>query len=488
MRLRALILACLVPAAAATNAVAQSAPPLGEIYAESEGRVVGVSYRLKQLETETGVEGPKAEGALCGVVADATGVVIIPADAFPEPGGDPRSTMAPSDFRIYVSRERSFGATAIGIDRAKNIAFLRAESAALPHLKPVRFREEPALEVGDPVLIVGVLGRKYGFTPAIYRATVNAAVPGPPKMLGVDTILQDLTVGGLVLRRDGTAAGIVAKDIIGDDLDQDRSPGNVLSILASLGQPQSRRPGYPMVLPFGAFASTLASPPPLDLVADLKRAWIGIVMQALSRDLRDYWKLPVQGGIIVGSVVDGSPAQAAGLKAGDILTSFDEEPLRINEDEQLSDFRRKVELLGVGHDTPLEVYRDGHPMALSLKLGQAPKTASRAEEYEDEEFGFTVREITIDVQQALTLDPSFQGVVVSETEDAGWADVAGLSADDVILSVNGVKVKDVAAMRDALQDIKIRKDPEAVLFVLRPPDTLFIRIKTDFQAHARDER
>jgi serine protease Do len=243
-----------------------------------------------------------------------------------------------------------------------------------------------------------------------------------------------------------------------------------------------------MVLPYGAFASVLASPPPLDLVSDLKRAWIGIVMQALSRDLRDYWKLPVQGGIIVGSVVDGSPAQAAGLKAGDILTSFDDEPLRINEDEQLSDFRRSVELLGVGHDTPVQVYRDGLPMTMTLKLGQAPKTASRAEEYEDEEFGFTVREITIDVQQALTLDPSFQGVVVSETEDAGWADVAGLSADDVILSVNGVKVKDVAAMRDALQDIKTRKDPEAVLFVLRPPDTVFIRIKTDFQLRGRDER
>jgi len=459
---------------------------LKEIYGDARGRVVGVTYTLRQTENETGVEGPKSEGAVCGVVANASGLIVVPADIFPEPGGDPRQTLVPTDFKLHVGGEKTFSASAVGIDRTLNLGFLRAEPAAAADLRPAKFRESPALGVGDSVVVVGTLGRKYGFAPALFQTTLNSVTPGPSPLFGVDTILQDLSVGGLVIRRDGSAAGLVAKDILLEDLDQSRSPGNLLSIIANMGQPQVRRPGYAMVMPYGAFMKTLASPPPMDLAPDLKHAWIGIVMQALSEDLRDYWKLPVAGGIIVGSVIDGSPAQAAGLRPGDVLTGLAGEPLKITEEAQLSDFRRRIEIMGAGHEVAIDLWRESRPMHLSLTLGEAPKTASRAEEYKDEEFGLTAREITIDVQQALNLDPNFDGIVVSDLEESGWADVAGVLTDDIILSVNGVKVRTVQGLRDALADITHRREPEAILFVMRPPDTLFVRIKTDFGKAARD--
>jgi len=477
------LLAAVLAAPAPSPGAAEGAAALREMHSEARGRVVGVTYTLKQMESEAGVEGPKMEGALCGVVADASGLILTAGDIFPEPGGDPRETLAPTDFKVHLGEDRTVSAAAVGIDRTLNLAFLRVDPEASAGLRPVRFRESPPLAVGDAVVIIGVLGRKYGFAPALYEATINASVGA---LLGVDAIVQDLTIGGLVLRRDGSAAGVVTKDILAEDLDQSRAPGNLLSIIANMGQPQVRRPGYAMVLPYAAFAAKLASPPPLDLSADLKRSWIGIVMQALEEDLRDYWKLPIAGGIIVGSVIDGSPAQAAGLQPGDILATFDGEPLRIAEDSQLGDFRRRVEVMGVGREVDVEVYRGGRPLPIKLRLGEAPKTAARAEEYEDQDFGLTAREITIDVQQALNLDPNFEGIVVAETEESGWADVAGLFPDDVILSVNGVKVTDVGALRNALSDVKQRRDPEAILFVMRPPDTLFVRIKTDFRQRGRE--
>jgi len=178
--------------------------------------------------------------------------------------------------------------------------------------------------------------------------------------------------------------------------------------------------------------------------------------------------------------VENSPADAAGLRPGDILTSFDGEPLKINEDAQLADFRRRVELLGVGREVRLEAYRDGKPRPVSVRLEESPKTASRADEYEDEEFGMTVREVTIDVQQALNLDRDFEGVFIAETEESGAADVASLFPEDILLAVNGVAVKTVEEVRGALSEIKSRRDPEAIFFVMRPPDTLFVRVKTDF--------
>jgi S1-C subfamily serine protease len=459
---------------------------LQDAYHDARGRVVGITYTLKAMESEPGVEGPKADGVLCGVVVDASGLILTVGDIFPEPGGDPRQTFSPTDFKVHYGDGKTAPATAVGIDRGLNLAYLRMAAESADELRPAKFRDNPPLEVGDPVIVIGVLGRKYGFAPAIFRTTINAAVQGKIPLFGVDALLQDLALGGLVLRRDGSAAGIVAKDLIAEDLDDNRSPGNILSILANMGQPQVRRPGYAMILPFSAFSSSLASPPPMDLAADVKRAWIGIVMQALSSDLRDYWKLPVTGGIIVGSVVEGSPAQEAGIRPGDVITAFDGDPLRIAEDAQLSDFRRKVEVMGVGRETDVQVYRDRTPLTVRMKLGEAPKTASRADEYEDEEFGVTVREITIDTQQALNLDPNFRGVVVAETEESGWADIGGLVPDDVILSVNGGKVSSVEEVRSSFQEIRKARAPEAVFFVMRPPDTLFVRVKTDFKERLRD--
>jgi S1-C subfamily serine protease len=465
--------------ALAADRGAISPDALQKAHADARGRVVGVSFTLKQMESEAGVEGPRAEGNLCGVVAGPR-TIIVTGDIFPEPGGDPRTTMAPATFEVHLGPDRIIPARAIGLDRKLNLAFLQVEPADAGKLNPVTFRADPPLAVGDPVMVVGLLSRKYEFAPAIFKSTINATTNGPVPLLGVDSLLQDLTVGGLVLRRDGTAAGVIAKDLITDDMTLTRTPGNFISIIANTGQPPFRRPGYAMVLPYEAFSGALESPPPVDLDSEFKRAWLGIVMQALDEDLRDYWELPVPGGIIVGSVIDGSPAKTAGIRQGDVITRFDGDPLRITENAQLGDFRRRVERMDAGQKVVVQVYRDGKPLDLDIHLGDAPTSASLAEDFEDEDFGLTVRELTVDVQQAMNLEADLEGVLIESTENSGWADVAGLFPQDIILAINGVKVASVGDVRDALADIKHRQDPEAIFFVMRPPDTLFLRVRTEF--------
>ncbi|HXI02519.1 MAG TPA: PDZ domain-containing protein, partial [Candidatus Saccharimonadales bacterium] len=448
-------------------------------WTNAAGRVVGVTFTLKLMEVEPGVEGPEVDGILCGVVG-APGMLIVPGDIYPEPGGDPKTTMIPADFKIHLGDDKTVSAEAAGLDRKLNLAFLKFDPSAAPQLKPVAFAPGPKLRVGDSVILVGLMGRKYDFAPSIFQATINSEVKDPVHLLGVDTLIQDLTVGGLVLRRDGTAAGLVVKDLFSDDLELTRAPGNLLSIIANTGQPAVRRPGYAMILPGDAFAASLASPPPLDLGEKVKRAWLGIVMQALDDDLRDYWHLPIEGGILIGSVVDKSPAEAAGIRQGDIITRFNGDPIHVTDNGQLPEFRRKVERMAAGDVVPVQVYRDGHPVDLKVKLGEAPATAALAETYEDKDFGLTVREITIDIQQAMNLDPDLQGVVIEDTESSGWADVAGLAPQDIILAINGVRIHSVTDVRNALADVKARRDPEVIFFVMRPPDTLFIRVRTEF--------
>jgi S1-C subfamily serine protease len=205
-------------------------------------------------------------------------------------------------------------------------------------------------------------------------------------------------------------------------------------------------------------------------------------MQALDKDLIEYWGLPVSGGIIIGNVVEGSPARSAGIRQGDILTRFGGEEIRITDNSQLGDFRKRVERMAAGEEVAAQIYRDGKPVDITIQLGDAPTSAALAEDYEDDDFGLTVRELTMDVRQAMNLERDLQGVFIEGTEDSGWADVAGLYPQDIILAINGVRVASVADVRDAIEDIKHRRDPEAIFFVMRPPDTLFLRVRTEFRA------
>src|SRR5262245_34200453 len=235
-----------------------------------------------------------------------------------------------------------------------------------------------------------------------------------------------------------------------------------------------------MVFPYPLFASGLASPPALK--AAEKRSWLGIVMQPLDEDLIEYWKLDVEGGIIISSVVEGSPAEKAGLKSADILVSLQGEPLHINKDEDLADFRRRIERLGVGELVDLAFLRQGERKSLSLSLGEAPKTAWTAEEIEDEDLGLTVREITMDDLLGQNLDPDTRGVVVSETERAGWAQLGGVQPGDIVRSIDGHPVTDLTSFRAQSDRLREQKPEATLFFVLRQTETVFLRLRTPWGA------
>ena len=467
-------------AAAASNPVPPLASPqaglaLRETFQAYRDNVVAITYTLRPKERPTGGEGRKVEDAVCGVIVDASGLIVTSADPFPDPGGDPKTTLIPVEFKVHLRGGRPVDAEAVGLDRELNLAYLRLKNPPAG-IRPLRFAENTRLDAGDPVVVIGLLSRNYDYEPIFYTGLVNAVVTRPRRMYSLDIYLQDLSIGGLVVGPAGQPIGIVGEDVLKEAPSTDRMPSNVLSIFGSFTQ--GSRVGYPMVFPFSDFADDIASPPAID--AGEKRSWLGIVMQPLNEDLIAYWKLDVSGGIIISSVLDGSPADKAGLHAGDVLVSLQGEPLRITKDDELAEFRRQIERLGVGHAVDLVYLRKGEKRSLSFMLGEAPKTAWTAEEQKDDDLGVTVREITIDDIQAQNLEPTTRGVVVSELEQAGWCQLAGVQNDDIIQSMDNHPVADLASFRTQADRLREEKPEGTLLFVLRQGETLFIRVKTPF--------
>lgn len=294
-------------------------------------------------------------------------------------------------------------------------------------------------------------------------------------MYSLDLPVQDLSIGGLVITEDGRPVGLVGEDVLEDaPASSDRMPGNTLSLFGSLTQ--GRRVGYPMVFPWELFSAGATSPPAIE--GQEKRSWMGIIMQPLGDDLIHYWRLDADGGVIISSVLDGSPAQKAGLRTSDILVKLQGQPITIRKEEDLGEFRRRIERLGVGSAVQLSYLREGIAGEATLTLEEAPLTAFSAREVEDEDLGVTVRQITLDDLLGQNLDPATRGVVVSDLEQAGWAQLGGLQPGDIIQSVDGRPVEDMDGFGHQLDRLREEKPAATLLFVLRQTETLFVRLKT----------
>ncbi|HKY33662.1 MAG TPA: PDZ domain-containing protein [Candidatus Polarisedimenticolia bacterium] len=467
------VLAALLAGTAAPAADEGEGAAFRKLFETHKDSVVAVTYVLRPREKPTGGEGRKVEDALCGVVASAGGLIVTSADPFPDPGGDPKTTLIPVEFKVHLRGRRPLEAEAVGLDRELNLAYLKLKQPPVD-LKPAAFDEAARLEVGDRVAVIGLLSRHDEYAPIVYPAMVNAVLDKPRRLYNLDLNVQDLSIGGLVVSGRGRAVGIVGEDLLREAPMGERVPANALAILGSITQ--GRRVGYPRVFPYGLFAAGLAAPPPI--AEQDRRSWLGIIMQPLDENLIDYWGLDVDGGIIISSVVENSPAERAGLAAGDVLVELQGEPVKVKEEEDLGDFRRRIERMGVGREIALTFLRRGEKRAAALTLAEAPLTAWSVEELEDEELGLTVREISLDDLLAQNLDPATRGVVVSEMEQAGWAQIGGLQLGDVVQAVDGRRVTDLASFRTQSERLKEERPEGTLFFVLRQSETLFVRLKT----------
>jgi len=479
-RLVPTLLLPLTLALATAPALAGDEARIMKAFSQASASVVPIHYTLRLAEAPEGGQGDKVEGVLCGVVTRSDGLIVTTADIFPDPGGDPRQTFVPAQFVIKI-HDREYSARAIGLDRDRNLAFLQVDNPESFPAPAARFSHHPP-RPGERVLLLGLLGELHEHAPTFTEARIVSSLEGNGPRFALDSLVQDLTIGGLAVNLKGEGLGIIGEDLLASTLSGSAdlaSAGNVLSLFSSISQGQ--RPGYPVLFPYqGLLDVMIASPPPLDLDPTNQRGWLGIIMQPLSRDLADYWQVPGPGGVIIGSILDGSPAEQAGLQVGDIILEVDDAPVRVRELRDLTRFRELVQRVGAGKEIPLAIFRAGGRRVVPLTLGARPKNVFLAEQMEDEDFGLTVKELTFDFVQATNTPPEVTGVFVAEITNAGWADVAGIQVNDVITAVQGEPVADLQGFRRAMADVREKKPDHVVFFVRRGLITRFVPVSPDW--------
>jgi S1-C subfamily serine protease len=175
----------------------------------------------------------------------------------------------------------------------------------------------------------------------------------------------------------------------------------------------------------------------------VQRGRIGVAIQDITPDLAKAMSIDVNEGAVISQVEPGSPAAAAGLKAGDVIVAVDGHNIRSS-----SDLRNRIGLARIGDEMVLGILREGKSSTVKVKVGEAPAQASTEEEAAGRLAGAVIQDIGPDSP----LKGKTEGVVVAEVERGSPAWNAGLREGDVITTVNRKRIRNFKEFKSAVEN------------------------------------
>ena len=347
-----------------------------------------------------------------GVVLRRNGLVVT--NAHVVKGSD--------EIRVVLADRREFDAKLRLLDERYDLAVLEIDSRG-EELQAIELRDSDTIEAGDIVLAIGnPFGLSQTVTSGIVSAVARVAVGVNESgfFVQTDAAINPGNSGGALVGLDGKLIGINT------------------AIYAARG-------GGSIGIGFATPSNIVARL--LDVVdaggQRVVRPWLGAAVQSVTSEIAASLGLPHPGGVILRSVVPGGPADAAGLKVGDVVVAAN--GTTIDDDNVL---RYRLATYGVGRSIELRGLRNGTEVAVRLALAAPPELPAReqAQLADGTPFaGAVVVNMSPAVAEELGYDDSLAGVFVIELRQ-GFAR-RYLKPGDQVVMVNGKPVANVAELR-----------------------------------------
>ena len=362
-----------------------------------------------------------------GVVVDAEGYIVTNAHVV-------RGAVS---VRVLVAAARRsesgapLEAKIIGIDRGTDIALIKVDRANLITLP---FGDSDSLRQGDLVLAVG--------SPLGLQNSVSmGVVSSPARQIGEDNplayIQTDASInpgnsGGALINVDGQLMGInsfIYTQSGGSQGIGFAVPGNVVQNVYQ----QLKRKGH------------------------VHRGEVGVFVQDITPLIATGLKLPQDYGVLVADVAPGGPADKAGLKTRDIISSLENKPIEFARDFELVFYRRQK-----GDEISLKVVREGRelPEAIVIEVAeQEDEDDALADSVKPEtnlisRLGILCIEVDARIAKLLPDLREPAGIIVAAKSPAGQGRYVDLAAGDVIHSLNDTPVGSLEAFRTNIAAFK----------------------------------
>ncbi|WP_300425649.1 DegQ family serine endoprotease [Thalassolituus sp.] len=314
---------------------------------------------------------------------------------------------------VRLNDRRELEATLVGADPSSDLAVLKVDAKNLP---TVRLGNSDKLDVGEWVVAIG---SPFGFDYSVTAGIVSAKGRSLPNENYVPFIQTDVAInpgnsGGPLFNLDGEVVGINSQIYT-------RSGGFM---------------GVSFAIPINVA---------LDVADQLKskgkvtRGWLGVVIQEVSKDLADSFGLDRAAGALIVQVLENSPAEAAGLVSGDIITRVNGHDIYLS-----SDLPHRIGRLGAGDTAKLDVVRGGKKKKIEVEIGAMPDSDGNVlarnaepEQSQSNRIGVLVAELTDRQRKDMG-----NGVIVKEVR-RGPAANAGVVRGDLITMIGGEIIRGV---------------------------------------------
>lgn len=201
--------------------------------------------------------------------------------------------------------------------------------------------------------------------------------------------------------------------------------------------------------------------PELKAFGSVSRSYIGIKPAPL-QDLERFFGIAANVGMLVDSVDPGSPADDAGLRAGDILLDLDGVALDVRFPEQMPPVLHRIAEYPLGSELAFTVLRNGEQMPVNVLT---EKLESRVgERWAFEKWGISVEDVSRAYARERQLDTD-EGVLITGVQQAFPAEQAGLDRGDIVVSINQESVGSLDVMKDHYESYEA--NPDKVLLEVR---------------------
>ncbi len=417
------------PALSLSDAFAEVArvatPAVVTLQVEQEIPAEDVPFPLRELAPP----GPRM-GAGSGAIVDPAGLVVT------------NNHVVEGATRIVAifADGRQVEADIVGTDPPTDLAVLQLESEEGESFPYLALGDSEEVRVGDWVLAIGnPLGNSHSVTAGIVSAKGRDQRGDYQDFIQTDAAINRGNSGGPLVSLDGRLIGV--NTMIQSVVERTGTPGNI---------------GLGFAIP-----SNLVRRIYDDLATEgqVTRGWLGVSIRPLTPDLREGLDLDadVRGAIVMDFAGADSPAQAAGLRRGDIITRFNGRTVEDSSDLQFAVADARPE-----EPATVEFLRDGEPGSMEVVLGQrafeeaapmarAPEPAEPSRREPAGRLGIVGSALDRELRDRLGVD--FDGVLIEGIAQGGVADRLGLRPGAVLTDVAGTPVASVADLDAALAPI-----------------------------------
>jgi len=362
------------------------------------------------------------------------------------------------EITVTLYDKQNFKGKIVGIDPKTDLAVIKISADNLP---AIQWGDSDQLNVGEFVLAFGnpfSLGHTVtmGIVSAVGRA--NVGIADYEDFIQTDAAINPGNSGGPLVNVKGELVGINT------------------AIFSRTGGYQ----GIGFAVPSNMVKSVMTQ-----LINDGKvtRGWLGITIQNFTPELAKEFGLEKATGALITEIFEGSPAEKADLKRGDVVLELNEK--KINNVEGL---RNLVAQSKVGSTVKIKILRDDRTMVLDAHIVEFPQDVTQAMTTETDErgapeteetnalAGFTVMELTRNIATQLDISKNEKGVVIVKIDPYSIAEEAGLKKGDVIQEMNKKRVDSVNDFNTVRKGI--RDGDTVLLFINRNGNKFYITLKT----------